>query len=1224
MTAGDGNNTINNGLHKDDRDYSGGDNVTITAGSGGDVIQNFNASNISIDAGDGNNLVNIGGDASKLTVKGGTGNDSVFLYTPKNGSAVDSETGEIPNDGNFGGTNVSINAVGGKNLVYVADSWNYVTVEGGNDSQGIDLISNGGDNAFLRGNAGNDKIVNTGDYAIIFGGDNGDIIENYGDNVYIAGDDANGKGSSNFGDYIYTDKGSNVTIDGGAGNDKITAFHDVKASIVGGAGNDEINLERLTVDDLTKISLKAFALVTFKIVSEKVISDIISNKLLKGVPVATNAADWLLALGEMIPGYYGAPFKIANAAKDVYGAIKDFNKYKYYFADKSTSTVAGGAGDDTIIVDGIAPRVFEYSDGDGNDVYYRFNDNTFNVDDFELSTLRIKKGRIKHVAVIGNDVTFVVGKGSIKLVNGANKKFKLIEDEEGGTVTTRAYGLDINTGKVVCSIFGSAQNDNLQDKVGIEFAATSSTVTAISSSTQKTIGTIFDHVIYGYDGRDTLSGNDKDDTIHGGDGSDKIFGEGGNDVLYGEGGNDEIYGDAGKDTIYVGDSDTAFGGDGDDFIKNNGDYVKIFGDDGNDKIFNSDTYSHNVTISGDDGHDTIAVHGMKISVNGGTGNDSIQLGYVSSTDNVSSTVTVDAGADNDTIRSYISYVTLTGGAGNDVISLSADAKKNYIRYASGDGFDTISGLNDDDTLKITSGTVDTVTVAGSDVILTVGDGSLRFKNFKGKEFKVTHAKGEVVKYKLSPDKKTKHVTGSIVGGKGQSTIYGTSGNDTYFGSDGNDLIYGNEGRDYLYGEGGNDTIYGGAGNDYIWDDKGKNTIYGDAGNDTIYANGKSNLIVYNFGDGNDHIYGAGTVRILGASYSTLRNGNDLILAVGDYSGLKPATQMLNGTVKLIGGKKYFKIEGTCNGQYTPEGLSKDDADIKVSADFAGSEINLADFDGVKNIDASTSTKKLSLGGDKGNNNLTGNASANTLSGGKGNDTLTGGGGKDVFVYTAGKDVITDYAVGDKIKFGGAITSTKLSGNNVVFTIGKGTLTVTNAKGKKLTLIDSAGKSSTQTVSDVLTVTNKTASPVTVAPYVKTVDASKRTKSVTITGNASANSIVGGKASDSLVGLAGADKLYGGKGADTLIGGKGNDSLWGGAGKDTFIYSNGDGKDVIYGFQSGDLLQITDAFTASYNSSKNSIAFKVGSGSVTLRDFNTTIFRVNDTTYQLSGGKLKIK
>ena len=34
------------------------------------------------------------------------------------------------------GDSISINAGGGKNLVYVADSWNYVTIEGGNDSQG--------------------------------------------------------------------------------------------------------------------------------------------------------------------------------------------------------------------------------------------------------------------------------------------------------------------------------------------------------------------------------------------------------------------------------------------------------------------------------------------------------------------------------------------------------------------------------------------------------------------------------------------------------------------------------------------------------------------------------------------------------------------------------------------------------------------------------------------------------------------------------------------------------------------------------------------------------------------------------------------------------------------------------------------------------------------------------------------------------------------------------
>ncbi len=245
--------------------------------------------------------------------------------------------------------------------------------------------------------------------------------------------------------------------------------------------------------------------------------------------------------------------------------------------------------------------------------------------------------------------------------------------------------------------------------------------------------------------------------------------------------------------------------------------------------------------------------------------------------------------------------------------------------------------------------------------------------------------------------------------------------------------------------------------------------------------------------------------------------------------------------------------------------------------------------------------------------ITGNASANTIISGKGND---------LFVYSGGKDVITDYAVGDKISLGAAISDTAVSGNNVVFTVGSGSLTINNAKGK----------SSTTTINDVVTVSNSTKSPVTVAPYVKTISASARTTAVQITGNDLANTISGGTKNDSLYGGKGADKLYGdagndkihgGAGNDTLAGGKGNDSLWGDAGKDTFIY--GGGKDVIYGFENDDLLQITGAFSASYNKSAKSIAFKVGSGSVTLKDFGTTTtFHVNDSTYQLTKGKFCLK
>ncbi|MBR2732934.1 MAG: hypothetical protein IKD80_01625, partial [Selenomonadaceae bacterium] len=221
--------------------------------------------------------------------------------------------------------------------------------------------------------------------------------------------------------------------------------------------------------------------------------------------------------------------------------------------------------------------------------------------------------------------------------------------------------------------------------------------------------------------------------------------------------------------------------------------------------------------------------------------------------------------------------------------------------------------------------------------------------------------------------------------------------------------------------------------------------------------------------------------------------------------------------------------------------------------------------------------------------------------------------------SGGNDVITDYAVGDKVKLSsGSLTKSAVKGSNVVLTVGKNTLTLQKAAGLDITIVDGDDNVTTKTYGSKLkTVTNKTKSPVTVPAYVETISASKRTKAVKITGNALGNTIVGGTK---------ADTLLGGKGDDSISGGKGADKIYGGAGKDTFIYAKGDGNDVIFGFQSGDLLQITDAFSApTYNASKNSVAFKVGTGSVTLKDFGTTTtFHVNNDTYQLSGGKLTKK
>lgn len=72
-------------------------------------------------------------------------------------------------------------------------------------------------------------------------------------------------------------------------------------------------------------------------------------------------------------------------------------------------------------------------------------------------------------------------------------------------------------------------------------------------------------------------------------------------------------------------------------------------------------------------------------------------------------------------------------------------------------------------------------------------------------------------------------------------------------------------------------------------------------------------------------------------------------------------------------------------------------------------------------------------------------------------------------------------------------------------------------------------------------------------------------------------MIGGLGDDQLDGGAGDDDLSGGDGSDRLYGGKGADQLNGGAGNDSFIFSKGDGNDVITGFTAGgadDVLRIS--------------------------------------------------
>ena len=295
----------------------------------------------------------------------------------------------------------------------------------------------------------------------------------------------------------------------------------------------------------------------------------------------------------------------------------------------------------------------------------------------------------------------------------------------------------------------------------------------------------------------------------------------------------------------------------------------------------------------------------------------------------------------------------------------------------------------------------------------------------------------------------------------------------------------------------------------------------------------------------------------------------------------------------------------------------------------------ADGEGWKNINV---VDEILLKGTKYGDNFTNSGAQVSIVGGKGNDTIKNIAANVVFDYNTGdgKDIIYGFNKTSTLNVTGGSCSTKTSGKNLIVTVDKGKITLVGAASLKNVNID---------FKKLLTVTDKTSSPVKVDSDVKIIDASTRTKAVKITGNKLANSIVGGSAkdiiyggkgndsiygnagNDKLFGQAGNDKIFGGAGNDCIKGGTGNDSLWGDDGADKFFYEAGDGKDIIFGFDDKDTLTLdgldfTTYFTGSYNNPEYMITLNVSGGSISFKDFTATTFHIDNDTYKISGSKFK--
>ena len=287
------------------------------------------------------------------------------------------------------------------------------------------------------------------------------------------------------------------------------------------------------------------------------------------------------------------------------------------------------------------------------------------------------------------------------------------------------------------------------------------------------------------------------------------------------------------------------------------------------------------------------------------------------------------------------------------------------------------------------------------------------------------------------------VANSIKSGKGADSVNGAEGNDTIYGGAGADTIFGGADNDKLFGDAGNDSLNGGAGNDTLTGGKGNDVFIYESGDDLItdYKAGEDTIRLNPSAITSSTVKGSNVILTTDSGTLTLKATKDKTITFIDEEG--------NATDKIFfSDTSYAPLE---------TGLTYDakKTAITASSKFGGYMIDLNEcLSTTTKVNASAVKKALLISGNDLNNSIKGGKGADIITGGAGNDTLTGGAGADTFVYGGGNDVITDYKSGeDTIMINEEISEVGYSGKNVIFTIGDGSLTVKNAKGKKISVMN---------------------------------------------------------------------------------------------------------------------------------------------------------------------------
>lgn len=635
---------------------------------------------------------------------------------------------------------------------------------------------------------------------------------------------------------------------------------------------------------------------------------------------------------------------------------------------------------------------------------------------------------------------------------------------------------------------------------------------------------------------DSLVGGKNSDILGGREGADTLNGDEGNDILVGGKGNDYLVGGRGSDTyIYQ-------RGDGHDTINNYShlkeyklDILKFMsGISPSDIIVSSSDQNLVLTLSDGSGSITIPGHFLdrqhcidEIHFSDGTiWSTDIILGLMQQGDDNSQALYADtAGSQlkgfggNDYLYGDAGDDILIGGTGNDRLE-GGDGSDTYF-FARGDGRDTIFNYDNNyrnitDTLQFAQG------ISPDDIIVSRTYGSLilsirnsldqiTINNHFGYESaeldRVCFADGTVWdKAMLRALTQVGNELGQNLYAEGlqDSEIHAGGGNDSVFGSMGNDMLYGDDGDDYIDGGSGNDTLAGGKGNDYL---------NGNDGSDTY---------IFNSGDGHDVI-------------------NDYSSSYGDDRNILRFGEGIRAEEIAISVIDYCLVLSLNNGHdsVTLQDIL-DQVQFSDGTVWDRDELNRLLSTGLENIDS----------GETDNDKIINENISDTY-------IFEQGDGQCIIHNQPGSDAIATLKFGEGI-FSHDIKIVFNQKNDLILqtTNTSDSVTIANFFKSAASRIDRIEFSdgTVWLAEDIITAAqqgNDSDQILYASPAVSTLYA-----------GAGDDSLKGSHSDDTLYGEEGDDRLYGREGNDILRGGQGNDYLSGGYGSDIYLFSRGDGQDII--------------------------------------------------------------